>query len=198
MTFKKDHRQSNPQLHELYVGWAMKFLREAQDFCDSMFSHSNSNASELATPVKEKIAELISEDAAFHDAAARLFAGQEPPEEEFDGLILGRPFNTIADHEAAVADAEASIAQATADAEREGDHEIGAGGSMFELDLGNIEARLMADMKVVLPNGERVRLGETPLPPGRYEMVYDPDPVVEIVVIAPLTGRWPFNRPGSK
>lgn len=79
MTFKKDFRQSNPGLHELYVGWAMNFLQEAQDFCETMFAHSNFNASELASPVKECIVRLIDEDAAFHDAAARLFAGQEPP-----------------------------------------------------------------------------------------------------------------------
>lgn len=76
--FTSDHR-ANPGLHKLYVTWAMHHLDRTNDYIELMYSYSHFDAAKLADAAHEVMAELIKTDAAYHDAAAKLFAGEEIP-----------------------------------------------------------------------------------------------------------------------
>lgn len=85
--YTSDFSQSNPALHELYVNTAMVHLKQVNEFLDTMWEHSNTNASDFATVVYQVRQSKIDNDAAYRDAAARLMAGHEPVDEDDSGWV---------------------------------------------------------------------------------------------------------------
>lgn len=75
MAFSSDHRESNPGLHALYVKWAVQTLTDVQTALEALESRSQWTSSRLALALRTEMQAIISEDAAFHDAAAILFSG---------------------------------------------------------------------------------------------------------------------------
>jgi len=65
----------NPQLHALYVRWAMHHLTTINEFLEEIDEYANSNLGELYQSVHALRAKLIKEDPAYRDAAANLMAG---------------------------------------------------------------------------------------------------------------------------
>ncbi len=75
MTTPRDVSQSNPGLHELYVGWAMHHLTIINTFLTELEAFSNGSLMDMGLSVAEERRKLIMEDTAYRDAAARLMAG---------------------------------------------------------------------------------------------------------------------------
>jgi hypothetical protein len=67
----------NPGLHELYTKWAMHHLKAIEDAITKLDSFSKLSLLEIIGAMKEQKAKLISENPAYRDAAAKLFAGEE-------------------------------------------------------------------------------------------------------------------------
>jgi len=78
---KSDFSQSNPKLHELYVGWAMDHLVVINRFIEELDGFSNLNLLDTLAGVHREREKLIMNDTAYRDAAARLMAGHVPPDE---------------------------------------------------------------------------------------------------------------------
>ena len=83
-SFERDETTRNPALHALYVRSAMKHLQVARAASETLYEFSNCNAMEIGYAIETVIAKLVTTDAAFRDAAARLFLRQEvdPRDEE--------------------------------------------------------------------------------------------------------------------
>jgi len=75
-TFANDHRD-NPELHKLYVGWALDILETVSDSIARLDDFSNWNASQFAAELRKTRAKLVKEDAAFFEAAAISYAGRD-------------------------------------------------------------------------------------------------------------------------
>lgn len=82
--FLSDFRQSNPNLHHLYVRWAYENLSLARRAAEELEARSQWPPSLWANNLRDSMREQIESDAAYFEAAAMLFAGIEPPEETAD------------------------------------------------------------------------------------------------------------------
>lgn len=76
-TFSQDWRESNPELHQLYVNTALDILETVGDALVRLDDFSNWNASQFATELRKTRAKLVKEDAAFFEAAALSYAGKD-------------------------------------------------------------------------------------------------------------------------
>lgn len=72
-TFIRDHRD-NPELHKLYVSYALEQLSVIQEFLETMGEFSRVSASILASSLQQAMQQEIMQDAAWFEAAALLFA----------------------------------------------------------------------------------------------------------------------------
>lgn len=86
----QDFSVEKPKLHKLYVGYAYEVLQIAQEACRQLESLSQVHASVMAGALREKITEFCTEDRAYFDAAAMLFAGikleQEPETDQAQAI----------------------------------------------------------------------------------------------------------------
>lgn len=71
--------EENPELHLLYVRWAMHHLTVVDNAVKELYDFSNINTSFLANTLLEAMQKLVKEDAAYRDAAALLFINEALP-----------------------------------------------------------------------------------------------------------------------
>lgn len=97
-----DVSHTNPGLHELYTGWAMKHLASLNAMIQELDDFSNLNMDEALTGLWTARQNLIDNNTAYRDAAARLMAGHQPPSD--NDCEQPEPESSSEDIEAAVPD----------------------------------------------------------------------------------------------
>lgn len=83
-TYDKDHRESNPGLHLLYVKWAVLHLKEIDNCMEKLLKFSNINLHDVVQAMHLEREKLITENAAYADANEILLSlqGKSLPLEE--------------------------------------------------------------------------------------------------------------------
>lgn len=68
MSINTNFRESNPKLHLLYVGWAIRHLTMVDRMITQLYNESNSNPYDFAYALHEEMLKKIKDDQAYEDA----------------------------------------------------------------------------------------------------------------------------------
>lgn len=86
LVFEHDNRD-NASLHALYVRWAMHHLHDINQAIDRLQEYSNGNLLDILVVMSAERTKLIMTNAAYHEAAARLMAGEKLPSYHEDAEV---------------------------------------------------------------------------------------------------------------